>query len=112
MDFWYILLYAFVIFVIFYFFIFLPPKIKKNKIKSNPLYTRDGKIVEKYMTVVPLPRSSKSVPHISFEATDGQRMAFELTNEQYGLIQEGDKGTLSYREYKSVNYFDSFKRKV
>ena len=81
----------------------------QSKIQAQPVTNCTGTVTEKYITVVNLYKSSKSVPHFAFETIDGQRLAVQLKNDQYAQIHEGDNGILSYRQYNGVNYFENFK---
>ena len=99
--------------VILFFFIFavIVAARQPKMVRAQPVQRITGTVIEKYMTVVPVGRASKSVPHFAFKTTQGQRLTVEiLTADQYGLIRAGDQGTLLYQEYKGKNYFNSLER--
>ena len=93
-------------------FLFAAKSRWQRKIKKQPVRRCTGTVKEKYMTIVPIYKSSMSVPHFTFETKRSQRLAIELDNEQYAQISEGDKGILSYRLYKKKIYFVDFKRQT
>ena len=103
-----------VLMVVLFVLLIYKPIWQKRKTKGQPVITCAGTVIEKYMTVVPAYYASRSVPHIAFETTDGQRFVLEVENEQYGLIFQGDKGILSFRQYKykRMYYLESFKRNI
>lgn len=49
---------------------------------------------------------------ITFETTDGRRLVFPLTQEQYGMYLEGDTGILTYKEINGQLTFISFERQM
>ena len=100
-------------FMIWMFIYVLTAKARWQKIlKAQPVLTCTGTVKEKYMRIVPAGKASRSVPHFTFEADDGQRLTLAMENEQYGQIYEGDKGLLSYCTYKNAHYFISLERRM
>ena len=49
---------------------------------------------------------------ITFEATDGRRLVFPVTQEQYGMYLEGDTGILTYKEINGQLTFINFERQI
>ena len=41
--------------------------------------------------------SSTTYYYITFEVNSGDRMEFSVTGEQYGMLAEGDYGTLTFQ---------------
>jgi hypothetical protein len=42
--------------------------------------------------------STTTFYYLTFEFTDGSREEFGVTGEEYGLLAEGDRGMVQYRE--------------
>ena len=49
---------------------------------------------------------------ITFEATDGRRLVFPVTQEQYSMYLEGDTGILTYKENQGHLIFINFERQM
>ena len=49
---------------------------------------------------------------ITFETTDGRRLVFPVTQEQYGMYLEGDTGILTYKEINGQLTFINFERQI
>jgi len=48
--------------------------------------------------------SSSTTYYITFELEDGERLEFRVRGEQYGLLVEGDSGTLVYQGTRLHNF--------
>ena len=77
---------------IFYYFIYLSsPTYKRKVLSKQPVITCTGKVIEKYMITVSQFRNARSIPHISFETVNGERLDIELENFQYALVRNNEK---------------------
>lgn len=46
--------------------------------------------------------------YVTFEYTNGQRQEFHVDGTQYGLLAEGDKGTLSFQGTRFIDFKREF----
>ncbi|MBF2063871.1 MAG: DUF2500 domain-containing protein [Calothrix sp. C42_A2020_038] len=76
----------------------------------QPIIHREAKVVSKRQEVSGGGRntSTSTSYYITFEFVDGSRKEFNLSSREYGLIAEGDKGTL----YSQGTWYKEFKRQV
>jgi archaellum component FlaG (FlaF/FlaG flagellin family) len=74
--------------------------------RASALLNREAVIVSKRQNVSGGSETSTSTYYyLTFEFTDGSREEFRVTGEEYGLLAEGDRGTLQSQGtwYKGFN---------
>lgn len=78
--------------------------------RKQPIISRDAKVVSKRQHVSggAGDTSTSTIYYITFEFTDGSREEFALSSREYGLIAEGDTGTLN----SQGTWYKEFKRRI
>jgi hypothetical protein len=78
--------------------------------KKQPIIDREAKVVSKRQHVSggAGDTSTSTRYYITFEFADGSREEFALGSREYGLIAEGDTGTL----YSQGTWYKEFKRRI
>lgn len=78
--------------------------------KKQPIINREAKVVSKRQHVSGGAGDTSTSTHyyITFEFTDGNREEFALNSREYGLIAEGDTGTL----HSQGTWYKEFKRHI
>ena len=74
--------------------------------RASPLFNREAVIVGKRQNVTGGSETSTSTYYyLTFEFTDGSREEFGVTDKEYGLLAEGDRGMLQSQGtwYKGFN---------
>jgi Protein of unknown function (DUF2500) len=76
--------------------------------RKQPIINREAKVVSKRQHVSGGGGNSSTSTsyYITFEFADGSREEFSLSSREYGLIAEGDKGTL----HSQGTWYKNFKR--
>ena len=79
----------------------------RKYIESQPTVSRESRIVTKRLYVGGSSNTTNTRYYITFEFSDGKRVEYLVTSEEYGLLVEGDKGKLStqadeYKEFKRL----------
>lgn len=74
-------------------FIVLPAVLRQIRINSSPMLTRPARVLTK-RTEVWGHKATRTSYYVTFELDGAVREEFETTGEQWGLLVEGDEGTL------------------
>ena len=85
---------------------------KQNELLSQSIVVCEGAIVNCYLKQANPLKFIKTYAIIEFEANDGQRFTIESFFPIVFIFRAGDKGAISYRQYKDVKYFNNFKKSI
>jgi len=81
-----------------------------NKNSNSPRLTVDAKVVTKRSNASYLNAHSDGMHsaaircYVTFEVESGDRMEFRISEREYGLLAEGDKGRLSFQGTRYLNF--------
>lgn len=103
----------YIIGIIFFLFLFIvvlctfAGQIIKEKLqKTLPIITDNAKVISKHNKITG--RNTHTHFYVAFELESGERKQFEITNEQYSFLVEGEMGKLYYKEGKGFAFFEKF----
>lgn len=81
---------------------------------KQPIVPVTATIVSKRTSVSHRHRTSNQISttsttyYVTFEYTNGQRQEFHVNGTQYGLLAEGDRGTLSFQGTRFIDFKREF----
>lgn len=77
-------------------------------IASQPIITKNARVITKRLYVGGNRNRTHTSYYVTFELSDGKRVEYLVTPEEYGLLVEGDKGKLSTQ----LTEYRGFKRQI
>lgn len=75
-------------------FIVIPNVVRSARINASPVLTRSARVVAKRTQVWGHQRRTRTIYYATFELEGGSRQEFETTGGQFGVLVEGDAGSL------------------
>jgi hypothetical protein len=78
--------------------------ILRNEIKNNksPQISAEVHIVSKY--------TSRNIYYVTFEFLSGDRKNFEIPEDMYGLLAEGDSGVIIFQGTRYIEFRRKYKQ--
>jgi len=91
-------------------------KMMKNELKNAPIQSTSAKVFSKLseqeVSGMGGTTSTTNAYFVVFELPDGKRMKFKTELAQYGVIAEGDTGTLEYKDANNELHLVDFTRQI
>lgn len=75
-------------------FVVIPALVRQARISASPVQTRRARVIAKRMQVWGHQRTRTNY-YVAFELEGGGREEFATSGEQYGILVEGDEGSLT-----------------
>ena len=108
-----IFLLIFLIFIPMLFILFRKRTIAKNAFLTLPEQKAEGvRVINKSRKTVGNRYSTSTIFYVTFELPDGERKCLNVVHDDYAILEDGDIGTLIYKEGGGYKFFVEFRRTI